>query len=140
MRCSQTGAVEPPSALDRWCTHDVQGFPLPPFKLPLSFSMPFWNPSFRCWRCFRIILVPRFTPKLFLFMSTRIKDAGIAIRRSQGYIISILQGLEMGCNGLPTGSRGPKIKKKGSQMSKNGFCPKAKSPKMGLPITPRHFL
>ena len=29
-------------------------------------------------------------------LSTRIKDAGIAIRHSRGYIISILQGLEMG--------------------------------------------
>ena len=28
--------------------------------------------------------------------STRIKDAGIAIRHSRGYIISILQGPEMG--------------------------------------------
>ena len=28
--------------------------------------------------------------------STRIKDAGIAIRHSRGYIISILQGLESG--------------------------------------------
>ena len=45
--------------------------------------------------------------------STRIKDAGIAIRHSRGYIISILQGLEMGWKGLPTGSRGPKIMKKG---------------------------
>ena len=29
-------------------------------------------------------------------LSTRIKDAGIAIRHSRGYIISILQGPEMG--------------------------------------------
>ena len=29
------------------------------------------------------------------FCSNRIKDAGIAIRHSQGYIISILQGPEM---------------------------------------------
>ena len=32
--------------------------------------------------------------------STRIKDAGIAIRHSRGYIISILQGLEMGWRGM----------------------------------------
>ena len=32
-------------------------------------------------------------------LSTRIKDAGITIRHSQGYIISILQGLEMGWRG-----------------------------------------
>ena len=32
-------------------------------------------------------------------LSTRIKDAGIAIRHSRGYIISILQGLEMGWRG-----------------------------------------
>ena len=31
--------------------------------------------------------------------STRIKDAGIAIRHSRGYIISILQGLEVGWRG-----------------------------------------
>ena len=31
--------------------------------------------------------------------STRIKDAGIAIRHSRGYIISILQGPEMGLRG-----------------------------------------
>ena len=35
----------------------------------------------------------------FCAFSTRIKDAGIAIRHSQGYIISILQGLEMGWRG-----------------------------------------
>ena len=33
-------------------------------------------------------------------LSTRIKDAGIAIRRSRGYIISILQGPEMGWRDL----------------------------------------
>ena len=27
---------------------------------------------------------------------TRIKDAGIAIRHAQGYMVSLLQGLEMG--------------------------------------------
>ena len=32
-------------------------------------------------------------------LSTRIKDAGIAIRHSRGYIISILQGLETGWGG-----------------------------------------
>ena len=33
-------------------------------------------------------------------LSTRIKDAGITIRHSRGYIISILQGLEMGWRGM----------------------------------------
>ena len=33
-------------------------------------------------------------------LSTRIKDAGIAIRHLQGHTISILQGLEMGWKGL----------------------------------------
>ena len=71
---------------------------------------------------------------------TRIKDAGMAIRHSRGYIISILQGLEMGCKGLPTGLRGPKIKKKVSKTFKEAFCPKVKSSKLGLSITPRQFL
>ena len=35
-------------------------------------------------------------------MSTRIKDAGIAIRHSQGYIISILQGPEMSLGAVDT--------------------------------------
>ena len=33
-------------------------------------------------------------------LTTRIKDAGIAIRHSQGYIISILQTAEMGWRGM----------------------------------------
>ena len=54
----------------------------------------------------------------------------------EGYF-SILQGLEMGWKGLTTGARGPKIKKKGSQMFKKWVRPKVKSSKMGLSIT-RH--
>ena len=44
--------------------------------------------------------------------STRIKDAGIAIRHSQGYIVSILQGPEMGWRGLPAMGRDTKGIKK----------------------------
>ena len=38
--------------------------------------------------------------------STRIKDAGIAIRHSQGYIISILQGPEMSLGAVDTHLKG----------------------------------
>ena len=51
-------------------------------------------------------------PVGWLQSSTRIKDAGIAIRHSQGYIISILQGLEMGWRGWKWCVRGLKIMKK----------------------------
>ena len=44
--------------------------------------------------------------------STRIKDAGIAIRHSRGYIISILQGPEMSFRGWALWLQGPKIMKK----------------------------
>ena len=57
---------------------------------------------------------------LQVILSTRIKDACIAIRHSQGYIISILQGLGMGWKGLTTRLRGPKIMKKGTQIIKKG--------------------
>ena len=43
---------------------------------------------------------PRNIQKNLQIYSTRIKDAGIAIRHSRGYIISILQGLEMGWRGM----------------------------------------
>ena len=72
-------------------------------------------------------------------LSTRIKDAGIAIRHSRGYIISILQGLEMGWKGRTCCVKGAKIKKKVSQIIKKGVRPKVQNPKMGLPITPRPF-
>ena len=42
--------------------------------------------------------------------STRIKDAGIAIRHSRGYTFSILQGLEMGWRGWT--SQGTDTKRK----------------------------
>ena len=42
-------------------------------------------------------------------LSTRIKDAGIAIRHSQGYIASILQGPEMGWRGGHQGHKTTKI-------------------------------
>ena len=40
--------------------------------------------------------------KIMFVFSTRIKDAGIAIRHSQGYIISILQGPEMSLGAVDT--------------------------------------
>ena len=39
-------------------------------------------------------------------LSTRIKDAGIAIRHSQGYIISILQGPEMSLGAVDPHTKG----------------------------------
>merc|ERR1711965_739649 len=39
------------------------------------------------------------SPPMLPSWSTRIEDAGIAIRHSRGYIISILQGPEMGLRG-----------------------------------------
>ena len=50
--------------------------------------------------CQTLSPLPTTTTALFLppheHMSTRIKDAGMAIRHSRGYIISTLQGLQMG--------------------------------------------
>ena len=42
----------------------------------------------------------------FLGLVTRIKDAGIAIRHSQGYIISVLQGPEMSLGAVDTHLKG----------------------------------
>ena len=60
--------------------------------------------------------------------STRIKDAGIAIRHSQGYIISILQGLEMGWRGLDQGFPSQEISKMdqfGSTIIETAVSPKS---------------
>ena len=50
--------------------------------------------------------------------STRIKDAGIAIRHSQGYIISTLQGPEIGWRGMPRCVQSQEITKIGRFRSK----------------------
>ena len=46
-------------------------------------------------------------------LSTRIKDVGVAIRHSRGYIISILQGLEMGWRGWEQSAPRQEITKTG---------------------------
>ena len=41
-----------------------------------------------------VLAAPNYAKSLKIELSTRIKDAGIAIRHSRGYIISVLQGPE----------------------------------------------
>ena len=60
-------------------------------------------------------------------LSTRIKDAGIVIRHSRGYIISILQGLEMGWRGLAAGVSRRKSPKRIPKSSKRGSPKSSKS-------------
>ena len=71
--------------------------------------------------------------------STRIKDAGIAIRHSRGYAFFHTAGSRNGSEWLDGKGPRPKLMKKESQIIKKGVRPKVQNPKLGLPITPRPF-
>ena len=58
-------------------------------------------------------------------LSTRMKDAGIAIRHSRGYIISTLQGLEMGWRGVWSRVSPYKMIQFRSQITKIKVSPKS---------------
>ena len=73
-------------------------------------------------------------------LSTRIKDAGIAIRHSRGYIISILQGLEMGWKGRTWCVQDDKIIKKGSQIIKKKGSPQSSKSQNGFVDHPSPIL
>ena len=73
------------------------------------------------------------------FKSTRIKDAGIAIRHSRGMILCYTAGSRNGLEGLDGKGPRPKFMKKGFQIIKKGFVQKFGIPKWVCRSPLAHF-
>ena len=72
-------------------------------------------------------------------LSTRIKDAGIAIHHARGGILFYTAGSGNGLEVVEVVCPGLKIMKKMSHILKKGVRSKVQNAKMGLSITPRPF-